>query len=127
MAIWSNKAFQERSYLKKNDIDVKNGAIIKEIKPEKWHKQAREYLIFQLYVSSEYNYTKFGLDELKKYYQFNQERFFNLKFSGALKLIEGIIKRLPKRFKIKEGLKTFLDQMQFLENPKHLQVLEITN
>lgn len=104
-----------------------DSAVIKEIKPEKLHKQAKEYLIFQLYVSSEYIYTKFGLDELKRYYQFNQESFFNLKLSGVLKLIEGVIKRLPKRLKIKEGLKTFIDQMQFLEPPKHLHVLEITN
>ena len=105
---------------------IRGSDIVKEAKHKKLHEQAKEYLIFQIYVSSEYIYDKYGLEALKKYYYFNQESFFRLKMSTFYKILEGIIKRLPKGLKMKEGLKIMVNEMQFLESPKNILILERT-
>lgn len=100
--------------------------LITRLKPEKLHKEARDYLLFQIYLSSEFIYDNYGLEELKKFYHFNQESFFRLKMSRFLKDAGGIIKKLPKRLKLKEVLKLLIDQMQSIENPKNIRILELT-
>ena len=100
--------------------------LIKQSKPEKLHEKAKEYLFFQIYITSEYILDNYGVEELKKFYHFNQECFFNLKMSLLYKMMEGIIKKLPKSLKIKEGLKMMVGELEFLESPKNIVILERT-
>jgi hypothetical protein len=101
--------------------------IVKEASPEKLHKAAKEYLILQLYMTSEFIYDNYGIETLKKYYLFNQESYVRLKMNTFYKMLEGVIKRLPKGLKMKEGLKMMIDELQFLESPKNVVILEKTS
>ncbi|NVM53364.1 MAG: hypothetical protein HWN66_06635 [Candidatus Helarchaeota archaeon] len=112
--------------MKEKKTNVLGFDLVKESKAAKLHEKAKEYLFFQIYVSSEYIYNNYGLDALKNYYKFNQESFFELKMSGLYKMMETIIKRLPKSLKMKEGLKMMVDELQFLESPKNIAILERT-
>jgi hypothetical protein len=105
---------------------IPSSEIVKVSKPEKLYEKAREYLFFQIYIASEFIYDNYGLDTLNKFNKFQQEAFFKLKMSAFYKLMEGIIKKLPKSLKIKEGAKMMIDQMQFLESPKNIFILEKT-
>jgi hypothetical protein len=100
--------------------------IIKRASPDNLHKSTKEYLIMQLFVTSEFIYDNYGLEALKKYYTFNQEEIFRLKMSTTYKLLEGVIKRLPKSLKINEGLKMMIDEFQFIESPENITILEKT-
>ena len=107
---------------------IKSGSdIIKKASPDDLHKLTKEYLILQLYITSEFIYDNYGLEALKKYYYFNQEGIFRLKMSTLYKLLEGVIKRLPKSLKIKEGLKMMIDECQIIESPENITILERTS
>ncbi len=110
-----------------NTKNIPGSKIVKQLKPEKLHEEAKEFLIFQIYVTSEYILDNFGLEALKNYYFFNQESYFRLKMSTFYKMIESLIKKLPKRLKIKEGLKLMINELQFIEPPKNIVILEKTN
>ncbi|MHA1299396.1 MAG: hypothetical protein ACTSO9_08180 [Candidatus Helarchaeota archaeon] len=111
--------------MENDEKDPTVGFKIKKINPKKLHEQAKDYLFFQMYITSEFIYDNYGLEALKNYYIFNQEGFFNLKMSAFYKMIEGIIKKLPKSLKIKEGLKITVNELQFLEDPKNVKIIEI--
>jgi hypothetical protein len=109
------------------DTKIVGSEIIKESNPEKLHNKTQEYLFFQFYITAQFIYDHGGLEELKKFYKFSQEGFFNLKMSMVYKMMEGIIKRLPKALKIKEGLKRMVTELEFLESPKNTVILEQTS
>ena len=113
--------------VKMSGIKELGSDLINESNPKKLHKKTKEYLVFQLYANSEFIYYKYGKDALQEYYRFNQDSFFNLKMSGFLKMMEGIIKKLPKSLKIKEGLKMMVKELEFLEPPKNIEIIEKTN
>ncbi|MHA1379569.1 MAG: hypothetical protein ACTSRG_14440 [Candidatus Helarchaeota archaeon] len=100
--------------------------IIKATKPKKLYENARDFLFFQIYSTSEFIYSNFGLDTLKEYYSFNQNSYFDIKMSAFYKMMEKVIKKLPKSLKIKEGLKMFIDQIQFFEPLKNIAIIEDT-
>ena len=91
---------------------------------KKLHKKTQEYLYFQIYATAEYLYENYGEEAFKDYFKYNQERFFDLKMSLLYKAMEGVIKKLPKKLKIKEGLKMFLNELEFVEDLKNVEVLE---
>ncbi len=108
--------------------EIKLGSdIIKKSSPDDLHKSAKEYLVLQLYITSEFIYDNYGLEVLKKYYFFNQEGIFRLKMSTLYKILEGVIKRLPKSLKIKEGLKMMIEEWQFIEPAENITILEKTS
>ena len=109
------------------DTSKVESKIIKKSAPEKLHAKTQEYLFFQIYVMSQYFFDNYGVKELEKFFRFGQESFFNLKMSAIYKMMEGVVKRLPKSLKIKEGLKMMVDEMEFLESPKHLVIVERTS
>ena len=113
--------------MKETKTKVLGSEIVKEWKPEKLHKTTKEFMVFQLYVTSEFIFNNYGIEALRKYYLFNQESYFNLKMTGILKMMEGILKKLPKGLKIKEGLKIMVDEFQFMESPKNVLILERTS
>ncbi|MFX1449473.1 MAG: hypothetical protein ACFFCM_01440 [Promethearchaeota archaeon] len=88
------------------------------------YKQAKQYLIHQIYLAIEYIYDNFGLDAMKDYINFNQNKYFDLKMSRIYKAFEGVIKKLPKSLKLKEALKMKIDQFQFIELPKNIAIIE---
>ena len=75
----------------------------------------------------EFIYDNLGEEGLKNYFIFNQDKFFELKMSAVYKLLEAIIKKLPKGLKMKEGLKLMVKELQFLESPKNIVILERTS
>jgi len=91
---------------------------------KKLHKKAQEHLFFQIYSASDYILKNYGEEALKDYFKCNQESFFDLKMSALYKVMEGVIKKLPKKLKIKEGLKMFLKELEFVEDLKNVEVLE---
>ncbi|MHA1798394.1 MAG: hypothetical protein ACTSVY_08085 [Candidatus Helarchaeota archaeon] len=101
--------------------------IIKEVKTKKLHEQAKEYLFFQIYIMTEFLNENYGMESVKKFFEFYQESFFNLKMSAFYKLFEGVIKKLPRSLKIKEGLKFFIKEIQFMESVKNIKIIEATN
>ena len=112
--------------MNKKNTRILGSDLIKESNPKKLHEETKDFLIFQIYVNSEYIYDNYGLEALKNYYKFNQDSFFRLKMSLLYKMMEGLIKKLPKSLKIKEGLKMFIDHLQFLESPKNIVIIENT-
>ena len=100
------------------------GAKEKKSNFKKLHKKTQEYLFFQLYSTADYLMAHHGEEALKDYFKYNQETFFDLKMSLIYKAMEGVIKKLPKKLKIKEGLKMFLNELEFLEDLKNVEVLE---
>lgn len=98
--------------------------IYKEADPKKLTEKAREFLFFQMYTISAYLYKNYGLDAVKNYDIFNQDCYFDIKISGLYKMIEGVIKKLPKSMKIKEGLKMFIEELEFLEPLSNISILE---
>lgn len=101
--------------------------ITKKSSPEKLHAKTQEYLFFQIYVMSQYFFDNYGVTELEKFFRFGQERFFKLKMSAIYKMMEGIIKRLPKSLQIKEGLKMMVGELEFFESPKNIVIGEQTS
>ena len=109
------------------DMSKGDSAITKKSSPEKLHTKTQEYLFFQIYVMSQYFFDNYEVKELEKFFRFGQESFFNLKMSAIYKMMEGVIKRLPKSLQIKEGLKMMVDELEFLESPKNVVILERTS
>jgi hypothetical protein len=109
------------------DTSKVGSEVIKKSTPEKLHTKTQEYLFFQIYVMSQYFFDNYGVEELEKFFRFGQESFFNLKMSAIYKMMEGIIKRLPKALQIKEGLKMMVSELEFLESPKNIVILERTS
>lgn len=109
------------------DTSKNDSAITKKSSPEKLRTKTQEYLFFQIYVMSQYFFDNYGVKELEKFFRFGQESFFNLKMSAIYKMMEGVIKRLPKSLQIKEGLKMMVDEMEFLESPKYVVIRERTS
>ena len=94
---------------------------------KKLHDKAKEYLFFQIYITSEFIYDRYGLDALKDYYKFNQDGTYNLKMNTLYKIMEGVITKLPKSLKIKEGIKMFMGELEFIEDLENIKVLENSN
>jgi hypothetical protein len=109
------------------DTSKGDSAITKKSDPAKLHAKTQEYLFFQIYVMSQYFFDNYGVEELEKFFRFGQESFFNLKMSAIYKMMEGVVKRLPKSLQIKEGLKMMVDEMEFLESPKNVVIRERTS
>ena len=91
---------------------------------KKLHGKCKEYMFFQLYTTSEFIYDRYGLDALKEYFKFNQDSVYNLKMKAFYKMMEGIITKLPKSLKIKEGIKMFMGELEFIEDLENVKVLE---
>ncbi|MHA1145116.1 MAG: hypothetical protein ACTSRW_10295 [Candidatus Helarchaeota archaeon] len=98
--------------------------IIKRDSFKSLYKKTLDYLVFQLYSHSKFIYEKYGMEALEESYLDNQQHFFDIKMSKGMKVFEGIIKKLPKGLKIKEGLKYFIDEMQFMESPSNIVIHE---
>ena len=109
------------------ETKIVGSEFFKESTPEKLFNKTQEYLFFKFYSISQFIYDNGGLEELKKYYQFDQESYSNLKMSLTYKIMEKILKSLPKALKIKEGLKTLVTEIEFLESLKNILILKGTN
>ncbi len=110
-----------------SDTSKGGSEVIKKSAPEKLHAKTQEYLFFQLYVMSQFIWDNSGVEGLKKFYQFNQASFFNLKMSAFYKIMEKIFKRLPKSLQLKEGLKMMVSELEFFESPKNITILTRTS
>ncbi len=98
--------------------------LVKDASQNTLYKQAKEYLIYQIYLAAEYIYDNSGMDAVRDYFNFNQNQYINLKMSNFYKIIGGVIKKLPKSLKLKEGLKMMVDQFQFIEPPKNIAIVK---
>ena len=94
---------------------------------KKLHDKTKEYMFFQIYTISEFIYDNYGLDALKEYFKFNQDCMYDLKMKAFYKMMEGIISKLPKSLKIKEGIKMFMGELEFIEDLENVKVLEGSN
>ncbi len=94
---------------------------------KKNYSKCKENLIFQLYMDSEYVHEKYGSDGLQEFYKYRSERGQELKMNRFFKMMEGLINRLPKGLKIKEGIKLFMGEVEFIEDLDNIKLLENTS
>ncbi|MHC1591487.1 MAG: hypothetical protein ACXQS8_05335 [Candidatus Helarchaeales archaeon] len=98
--------------------------IVKSDSPKNKHKKALDYLIFQIYSQSKFIYERHGIDVLREFYHENKQHYFDLNMSFAMKAFDSVIKKIPKSLRIKEGLKYFINELQFMEDPSNILIHE---
>ena len=82
--------------LNDNKNKILASTLVKDASQNTLYKQAKEYLIYQIYLAAEYIYDNFGIDALKDYFSFNQNQYINLKMSNFYKMIGSVLKSFLK-------------------------------